>query len=87
MLDPFKQSTYLNMFFFSSIHHLVILAMCIPMLNLLMDLVGSISGTMLSIILPPLIHLAAFWEDTCKYPRENGKTLNCFIVKLLLINN
>lgn len=41
-----------------------ILAVTIPRLNLMMDLVGSISGTALSIILPPIIHIAAFWEDT-----------------------
>lgn len=40
------------------------LAMTIPKLNLMMDLVGSISGTALSVILPPIIHIAAFWEDT-----------------------
>ena len=41
-----------------------LLAIIIPKLNLLMDLVGSISGTALSIILPPIIHIAAFWDDT-----------------------
>lgn len=41
-----------------------VLAVTIPKLNLMMDLVGSISGTALSIILPPVIHIAAFWEDT-----------------------
>lgn len=41
-----------------------ILAVSVPRLNLLMDLVGSISGTALSIILPPVIHIATFWSDT-----------------------
>ena len=41
-----------------------VLAICVPKLNLMMDFFGSISGTSLSITLPPLIHLAAFWEDT-----------------------
>lgn len=41
-----------------------VLAITVPRLNLLMDLVGSISGTALSIILPPVIHIAAFWGDT-----------------------
>lgn len=41
-----------------------LLAITVPKLNLMMDLVGSISGTALSIILPPLIHIAAFWDDT-----------------------
>lgn len=40
-----------------------ILAISVPMLNLLMDLVGSISGCALCITLPAIIHLAAFWED------------------------
>jgi proton-coupled amino acid transporter len=41
-----------------------VLAVSVPKLNLMMDFFGSISGTALSITLPPLIHLAAFWEDT-----------------------
>lgn len=41
-----------------------ILAVTVPKLNLLMDLVGSISGTALSIIIPPIIHIATFWSDT-----------------------
>lgn len=40
-----------------------ILAITIPQLNLLMGLVGSISGTALSITLPAIIHLATFWDD------------------------
>lgn len=40
-----------------------VLAISVPKLNLLMDLIGSITGTMLSLILPALIHMAAFWED------------------------
>lgn len=41
-----------------------ILAISVPKLNLLMDLIGSISGTALSMIIPAIIHLAAFWDDT-----------------------
>jgi len=41
-----------------------ILAFCVPKLNLLMDLIGSISGTALSLILPPVIHIAAFWDES-----------------------
>lgn len=41
-----------------------ILAICVPKLNLLMDLIGSISGTALSLIIPAMIHIAAFWDDT-----------------------
>lgn len=40
-----------------------ILAITIPKLELLMGLVGSISGTALSITLPAIIHLATFWDD------------------------
>jgi len=40
------------------------LAISVPKLNLMMDFFGSISGTSLSITLPPLVHIAAFWEDT-----------------------
>lgn len=45
------------------------LAISVPMLNLLMDLVGSISGTALSITLPAIIHLATFWDDVSGNPR------------------
>lgn len=41
-----------------------IMAMSVPKLNLLMDLVGSITGTALSLIIPALIHMAAYWEIT-----------------------
>lgn len=41
-----------------------ILAMIVPKLNLMMDFVGSISGTSLSITLPAIIHMTALWEDT-----------------------
>lgn len=41
-----------------------ILAVTVPKLNLLMDLVGSISGTALSITLPAIIHMVTFWDDT-----------------------
>lgn len=40
------------------------LAICIPKLNLLMDFIGSVTGTMLSIIMPAAIHIAVFWDDT-----------------------
>lgn len=40
------------------------LAMVVPKLNLLMDLIGSITGTSLSLIFPALIHIAAFWGST-----------------------
>lgn len=40
-----------------------LLAIAIPKLNLLMDLIGSITGTSLSLILPAIIHMATFWEE------------------------
>lgn len=40
-----------------------VLAVSVPKLNLLMDLIGSITGTTLSLILPAIIHLAAFWDE------------------------
>lgn len=57
-----------------------ILAMTVPKLNLMMDLVGSISGTALSITLPAIIHLTAFWEDT-----SGSSKLFMIIVDLILI--
>lgn len=41
-----------------------VLAIIVPRLNLMMDFVGSISGTSLSITLPAIIHMTALWEDT-----------------------
>lgn len=41
-----------------------LLAISVPKLNLLMDLIGSISGTALSLIIPATIHIAAFWDNT-----------------------
>lgn len=39
------------------------LAISIPKLNLLMDLIGSFSGVILCFTIPALIHLAAYWES------------------------
>ncbi|KAG9508934.1 Proton-coupled amino acid transporter 1 [Fragariocoptes setiger] len=58
-----------------------ILAVSVPELELLMGLVGSISGTMLSIILPPIIHLAAYWENTT----GQAKLFMCIIDFSLII--
>lgn len=40
-----------------------VLAISVPKLNLLMDLIGSITGTTLSLILPAIIHMATFWDE------------------------
>lgn len=40
-----------------------VLAISVPKLNLLMDLIGSITGTTLSLILPAIIHIATFWDE------------------------
>ena len=39
------------------------LAYTVPKLNLLMDLIGSFSGTTLCLTIPALIHIAAIWDD------------------------
>lgn len=57
-----------------------ILAISVPKLNLMMDLVGSISGTTLSVILPPVIHIATFWEDT-----SGGSKVLMVVLDVLLI--
>lgn len=62
-----------------------VLAMCVPRLNLMMDFFGSISGTALSITLPPLIHLAAFWEDTSGISRLVMAVLDGTIILFGLI--
>jgi len=40
------------------------LAMSVPKLNLLMDLIGSFSGAALCLTIPATIHMVAFWKDT-----------------------
>lgn len=57
-----------------------LLAYMVPKLNLMMDLVGSISGTTLSVILPPVIHIAAFWEDTSGGSKVLMVVLDVFLV-------
>lgn len=61
------------------------LAISVPMLNLLMDLVGSISGTALSITLPAIIHLATFWEDISGKPRIVMITIDVSLILISLI--
>lgn len=62
-----------------------IIAMEVPKLNLMMEFFGSISGTALSITLPPLIHLAAFWEDTSGLSRWLMAALDGLIVAFGLV--
>lgn len=63
----------------------VVLAVSVPRLNLMMDLVGSISGTALSIILPALIHIAAFWEDTSGSSKAFLVTVDILLIIIGLI--
>lgn len=62
-----------------------ILAVTVPRLNLMMDFVGSISGTALSVTLPPIIHLAAFWEDTSGISRAFMAILDGSVILFGLI--
>lgn len=62
-----------------------VLALTVPKLNLMMDFFGSISGTALSITLPPIIHLAAFWEDTSGLSRALMTILDLFVVFIGLV--
>lgn len=55
-------------------------AISVPKLNLLMDLIGSITGTILSLILPAIIHLAACWEDSSGYNRLGMLLVNSLII-------
>lgn len=57
------------------------LAMSVPRLNLLMDLVGSIAGTLLCVTLPAIIHLVTFWDDVTGC----SKMLMVFIDSILII--
>lgn len=62
-----------------------ILAVTIPRLNLMMDFVGSISGTALSIILPAIIHIVAFWEDTSGYSKAFMVVVDTLIISMGVI--
>lgn len=57
-------------------------AITIKKLRLLMEVVGAISGTSLSIILPPIIHLATFWEDISGWSKAIIVTMDAFIITL-----
>lgn len=57
-----------------------ILAVTVPKLNLMMDFVGSISGTALSVTLPAIIHIVAFWEDTSGYSKAFMVVVDTLII-------
>lgn len=57
-----------------------ILAISVPKLNLLMDLIGSISGTALSLIIPAIIHMAAFWE----HKKGSNKVIMVLVDSLII---
>ena len=61
------------------------LALIVPKLNLMMDFFGSISGTTLSITLPPIIHLAAFWEESSRSSRCRMVLLDGLIIAFGLV--
>lgn len=61
------------------------LAITVPYLNLLMDLVGSISGTALSITLPAIIHLATFWDDVSGRSKTLMVTIDCALIFVSVI--
>lgn len=56
------------------------LAISVPKLNLLMDLIGSITGTLLSFILPALIHLATFWDEMKGSAKVMVVVIDVFII-------
>lgn len=45
------------------------LAVSVPRLNLLMDLIGSFSGAALSLTIPATIHLAVCWDDARSFAK------------------
>lgn len=62
-----------------------LLAISVPRLNLMMDLVGSISGTALSIIFPAIIHIATFWEDTSGSSKAFMVIVDSFLIVIGLL--
>jgi amino acid permease len=60
------------------------LAICIPKLNLLMDLIGSFSGTLLCLTIPALIHLASYWEKLKGFKKCLMITIDSAIITLSL---
>lgn len=59
-----------------------VVAISVPKLNLLMDLIGSITGTILSLIFPALIHIAAFWQDTKGFSRVGMVLVDSLIIMI-----
>lgn len=62
-----------------------ILAISVPKLNLLMDFIGSVTGTSLSLIIPCLIHIGAFWNYTSGFDRVTLCTLDATIMIIGII--
>lgn len=62
-----------------------ILAVSVPKLNLLMDLIGSITGTSLSLIIPGLIHMACFWNETKGIDKISLVSLDLTIIAIGLV--
>lgn len=61
------------------------LAISVPKLNLLMDLIGSVTGTTLSLILPAIIHIAAFWDETRGFGKFRLLLVDSFIIAFGLV--
>lgn len=61
------------------------LAMIVPKLNLLMDLIGSITGTALSLIIPSLIHIGAFWDSSEGFDKASMILIDSAIILVGLL--
>lgn len=60
------------------------LAFSVPKLNLLMDLIGSFSGAALSLTIPAMIHLAAYWNNTMGVRKAAMIIVDSVIISLSL---
>ena len=62
-----------------------VLAFTVPKLNLLMDLIGSLTGALLSLTLPCMIHLATFWTTSRGLGKATMIVVDSVIILISLV--
>lgn len=65
-----KSTTINNLYRTSLVLLTFVCAAVIPYLDLVISLVGALSSSFVALIIPPIIHLAAFWEE--RYTFKSG---------------
>jgi proton-coupled amino acid transporter len=75
-----RSARYENYFRTALVLLTFLLAASVPKLNLMMDFFGSISGTALSVTLPALIHMMAFWDEASGLLRALTVVMDSLII-------